>query len=132
MYYNEKLSESMIYRMGVIVVRKITNLTQDVISLALGSSVKTIDASGFVYITGAQHRDNLTDLNKMAAKNLINIGSWEYDEEHFDSVEDVFPHGTTANRPSSPPTGYVFFDETLVKDIVYTGVVWANVDGSAL
>lgn len=43
-------------------------------------------------------------------------------------------HGTTANRPSSPETGQLYFDTDLspARLIVYNGTAWVNVDGTAL
>jgi len=41
-------------------------------------------------------------------------------------------YDTTANRPTNPTTGQMFFDTTLSKCIVYNGTAWVNVDGSAL
>lgn len=40
--------------------------------------------------------------------------------------------GTTAQRPVHPSTGFIYFDSTLDKAIVWDGVAWVNLDGSAL
>jgi len=114
-------------------MRKVTNNTTDtVVNLVLGSAVKTIKPREYCYITGKEYEANLDLINKLKNNGLITIGDWEYDPSNLDSLEDCFPHGTSSQRPSSPSIGYTFFDQTLGKNIVYTGVVWANVDGTAL
>ena len=41
-------------------------------------------------------------------------------------------HGPTASRPTRRPRGFQYFDEDLVKWIMWNGSAWANLDGSAL
>lgn len=47
-------------------------------------------------------------------------------------AQGLLSNNTTANRPTNPTTGQMFFDTTLSKCIVYNGTAWVNVDGSTL
>lgn len=40
--------------------------------------------------------------------------------------------GTTLQRPVHPVRGFIYFDSTLDKTIVWDGAAWVNLDGSAL
>ena len=44
----------------------------------------------------------------------------------------IVSSGTTGQRPSSPVTGFTYFDTTLGKMIVWNGSTWTNMDGTAL
>ena len=41
-------------------------------------------------------------------------------------------HGATADRPTSPDSGAMFFDETLGYPIWYNGTAWVNASGTAV
>ena len=48
--------------------------------------------------------------------------------------KNIVTSGTTANRPSSPATGQLYFDTTIspARVIIYNGSAWVNIDGTAL
>lgn len=41
-------------------------------------------------------------------------------------------YGTTEQRPGKKETGFIYFDTTLHKCIVFDGTNWVNMDGTAL
>ena len=43
-----------------------------------------------------------------------------------------FPAGATADRPSSPPTGYAYFDTDLGKPIWWNGSAWVDSGGNTV
>ncbi len=40
--------------------------------------------------------------------------------------------GSTASRPTNVAPGFIYYDSSLVKCIVFTELGWRNMDGSAL
>ena len=70
-----------------------------------------------------------TNTELLAEETLVSNGG-TLDARNINKVQ----HGTTANRPSSPETGQLYFDTTLspTRLIVYNGSAWVNVDGTAL
>lgn len=49
----------------------------------------------------------------------------------FDNLGN-WPSGTTANRPTSVPTGYMYFDTDLGKPIWWNGTGWVDATGTAV
>ena len=76
--------------------------------------------------------NNVVDANGttlLAEEALVSDGS-QMNARNINKVQ----HGTTANRPSSPATGQLYFDTTIspARVIIFNGTAWVNVDGTAL
>ena len=66
--------------------------------------------------------------NHVASIKLLTPEGLEYD-----SASDTYNNsGATASRPTDVKTGFIYFDETLGKGIVWNGSAWINLDGPAL
>ena len=67
---------------------------------------------------------------------LRDIGSVDTRIELFNNVgfSDIKLSGTSKGRPVLPSAfaGFVFYDTTLLKTIVWNGTEWVNVDGTSL
>ena len=43
--------------------------------------------------------------------------------------DNYFPHGLTSSRPTSPTTGFMYFDTTIGKPVWWNGVAWVDSNG---
>lgn len=76
-----------------------------------------------------------TNSNPPKYKFFIN-GKWEETSVDYSNIQNtpvaMVGSGTRANRPSNPPTGFIYFDTTISKHITKISNTWVTLDGDSL
>lgn len=97
------------------------------------TATQNSDESG-LYTNGALNFDTIVSF-PIIKNNSIYKGTYKLmvkDENGNTNVLLTGKNGTTANRPSNPLTGEIYYDTTLGKPIWWNGYAWVDASGSVL
>jgi hypothetical protein len=137
------------------VILEETNVSAQLIRIAYGSVAKFINSKiqdvtvvGTFYYTLVSHASSVEyDRNKTGFKtpnsfsdaaSIIKVIEEDsiivYKQGNFSNTTyfGVRSLGSTASRPTNAPVGFIYYDMTLSKCIVWNGTAWTNLDGTAL
>lgn len=102
-------------------------------------SSNVFESNGYFIQSLGEGNINFTisdNVNNGKAVLLRDIENTDTSLELFNNVgfSDIKLSGTTNSRPTLPSTfsGFMFYDTTLLKSIIWNGTEWVNVDGTSL